>query len=80
MSRVTIVLEDNEQGNVTQTVSYTRDNPKLYAENMSAEAGFDKSSPAHMYSVMMLKFGSDIASDGMAKPANDEGSGIILLG
>lgn len=69
MSRVIITLEDNPEGTVNQTVAY----------EMEGKGGFDVNSQAHQYSRVMLKFGNDIAREGMDKPANSEGSGIVLL-
>jgi hypothetical protein len=74
MSRVTIVLEDNEEGTVNQTVSY----------EMNGNGGFDDNSQAHQYSRVMLKFGSDIATSDTARKGvsgkSEKESGIILLG
>ena len=76
MSRVIITLEDNPEGTVTQTVAYEM------ADSDGVKGGFDQHSPAHMYSVMMLKAGGEIANESeseSAKPANDGDAGIILL-
>ena len=72
MSRVIITIEDNPEGTVTQTVAYEM------ADSDGVKGGFDQHSPAHMYSVMILKAGNEIASEGV-KPVNDGDAGIILL-
>jgi len=66
MSRVTIVLEDNEQGTVNQTVSYETE----------GKGAFDDNSQAHQYSRVMLGLAGDFAKSNA--PAGKDGSGIIL--
>lgn len=74
MSRATIVLEDNPQGTVNQTVSY----------EMDGKGAFDNNSQAHQYSRVMLGLASDFAKSNMELAKSNmqtskEGSGLILL-
>ncbi|MFA6904310.1 MAG: hypothetical protein WC236_14645 [Gallionellaceae bacterium] len=68
MSRVTIVLEDNEEGTVNQTVSY----------EMDGKGGFDEKSQSHQYSRVMLGLAIDFAKSNA--PESKQEPGIILLG
>ncbi|MFA6204390.1 MAG: hypothetical protein WC710_14525 [Gallionella sp.] len=65
MSSVTIVLTDNEDGLVTQTVSYTSD-----------KGGFDVNSQAHQYSAGMLRMAREIIP---TQRDGAKAAGVILL-
>ena len=60
MSQVTITLEDNEDGKVTQTVAYTSD-----------KVGFDVDSQAHQYAGIMLKLGAEVVKRAEITAANE---------
>lgn len=66
MSKVTITLEDDENGQVVQTVSYGEK--------------FDVESNAHQYAGVMLKLAGDFLVDGrtIAAPAGESTSLIVL--
>jgi hypothetical protein len=67
VSSVTIILDDNEQGTVNQTVSY----------EMDGKGGFDEKSQSHQYSRVMLGLASDFAKS--SAPESKQEPGIILL-